>query len=65
MTCHRCEGLMALEIFQDLLDDTGQINFDAWHCLVCGEITDHVIITNRRTNPKPIRHGNRKLMAFN
>lgn len=65
MTCTRCEGLMVLERFEDLQDDTGQINFHAWHCLVCGEIMDQVIITNRRNQSGPILHRNRNLMVYN
>jgi hypothetical protein len=65
MTCTRCDGLMVLERFEDIKDDTGQINFHAWHCLVCGEILDEVIITNRSNHQKPMPHRNRKLMVYN
>jgi hypothetical protein len=29
---------MVYEIFEDLQDDTGRINFDGWRCVMCGEI---------------------------
>lgn len=64
MTCVRCEGLMVPERFQDILDDTGQINFMAWHCLNCGEIVDHLILANRRNAPEPTRPGNRNLAEY-
>jgi hypothetical protein len=65
MTCARCDGLMVMERFEDFQDDTGAMNFNAWHCLVCGEILDQVIITNRRNQPKPLNHRNRNLMVYN
>lgn len=65
MTCNRCSGLMILERYQDVLDEAGKINFHAWHCLVCGEVVDQVIVTNRRNQTKPLNNRNRKLMAFN
>ena len=65
MTCSRCDGLMMMERFDDIRDDTGQNNFLAWHCLICGEILDQVIITNRTNHVKPLRHRNRKLMVYN
>ncbi len=64
MECPRCQGLMMREQFEDLRDDTGQMKFHGWHCLSCGEILDQVIVTNRRQQPKPIRHRNRNLFAY-
>ncbi len=65
MTCPRCEGLMVEERLQDLYDDTGQIFFHGWHCIACGEILDPVILSNRQSKPRPIRHGNRNLLVYN
>lgn len=65
MTCPRCEGLMVKERMEDLRDDTGQIAFNAWHCITCGEILDPVILSNRQHRRKPIRHGNRNLLVYN
>jgi hypothetical protein len=52
--------MMVEERFQDLQDDTGQIHFHGWRCLVCGEILDPVIATNRR-QPTVVRRR-RKLL---
>ena len=53
MTCLRCNGLMVPERYQDLLDEAGRINFEAWHCLNCGDIRDAVIVANREHRPEP------------
>jgi len=58
MQCVRCNGLMVLDRFADLADDTGQIEFGGWRCLVCGNIADPVIVANRQHPPaarKPLR----------
>ncbi|MEO5658151.1 MAG: hypothetical protein ABIO65_00030 [Nitrospiria bacterium] len=47
MECRRCHGLMVSDRFTDLMDETGQMTFGGWRCLVCGEIVDPVIVTNR------------------
>ena len=65
MTCIRCDGLMVMDRFDDVRDDTGHYNFHAWRCLVCGEVIDPVIISNRQNHIKPFPHRNRKLMAYN
>ena len=64
MKCPRCKGWMVQERMQDVRDDTGQISFEAWHCIACGEILDPVILSNRQQQPKPIRHGNRNLLVY-
>lgn len=58
MQCVRCNGLMVPDRFADLADDTGQIEFGGWRCLVCGNIADPVIVANRQRPPaarKPLR----------
>ena len=47
MQCARCKGLMVIERFDDVRDDTGQIHFEGLRCLLCGEIVDPMILTNR------------------
>ena len=49
MPCPRCSGLMVNDWFQDLLDDTGEIDFYGTRCVMCGEILDPVILMNRMT----------------
>ncbi len=44
MNCLRCTGSMVRD---DLPDETGIERFAAWHCLICGEIFDPVILENR------------------
>lgn len=60
MRCPRCKGMMVKERFQDIEDDTGQIYFHGWRCLVCGEILDPVIVTNRQQ--PMVRRRRRKLL---
>ena len=60
MRCPRCKGMMVKERFQDIQDDTGQIYFHGWRCLVCGEILDPVIVTNRQQ--PPVRRRRRKFL---
>jgi hypothetical protein len=44
---------MVTQRYTDLLDDTGQYGLDAWRCLLCGEVTDPVILANRVNRPEP------------
>lgn len=63
MECPRCKGVMAQEIFEDLLDDTGSLFFKGWRCLTCGEILDPVIANNRESRPSPFLGRARKKFA--
>lgn len=47
MTCQRCRGLMVEEELRDWGGGRGPDCSDSWRCLVCGEIFDSVIRTNR------------------
>ena len=40
--CTRCGGLMVVEYYIDLQDDTGQIGITAFRCTSCGEVTTEV-----------------------
>ena len=51
MTCIRCEGLMVHEGCLDLID--GEYAFMGWRCINCGEIRDHLILSNRRSQARP------------
>ncbi len=64
MECPRCQGKMVYEIFEDLQDDTGHINFDGWRCVICGEILDPLILSNRQARRGPMVARNRKIMAL-
>jgi len=51
MICIRCQGRMVHERFLDLLD--GECAFMGWRCINCGEIDDHLILSNRRNQARP------------
>lgn len=65
MECPRCHTEMFEEEFNDLNDDTGYLGFRGWRCILCGEIVDSVILSNRKRRPAPITGRNRKIMAYN
>ncbi len=46
-SCLRCGGIMVIERFQDLNDETGVINFIGRRCVLCGEVIDSTIQLNR------------------
>ena len=56
-TCARCGGLLLGQHYMDLLDDTGQIDITAWHCTMCGEVVDAVILKNRQSPPPNLLYG--------
>lgn len=47
MTCVRCQGLMIVDSFIDMEEDTGQLWLSAWRCLNCGQVHDPGLIRNR------------------
>ena len=46
-SCMRCGGLMIMEYYLDLEDDTGQIGITGFRCTSCGNVIDPVILRNR------------------
>lgn len=58
--CLRCGGLLLLTCYQDIHDDTGQIDFWALRCAVCGEVIDPVILKNRRAPAPNLYYGTKK-----
>lgn len=48
MDCVRCQGFMVVDCFVDLAA-SGETAFNGWRCVVCGNISDPVIIANRHT----------------
>ena len=44
--CHRCGGLLV----SDLSTDTG---IEEWHCVICGDRVDHVILAHRQQYEAP------------
>jgi hypothetical protein len=63
MECPRCHGNMAHDNFQDLYDDTGRLSFSGWRCMICGEILDAVIVSNRTNRTGPLVNRNRKFLS--
>jgi hypothetical protein len=55
---------MIREVFEDLQDDTGHLNFHGWRCIICGEIVDPIILSNRQSRRGPMVARNRKIMAL-
>ena len=51
MICSRCQGLMTVDSFIDMEEDTGQLWLSAWRCVNCGQVTDPGMIRNRRNQP--------------
>ncbi len=48
--CPRCNGLMGFEKFY-----APQDSFSGWHCLLCGEILDSVILLHRFTQDAQVK----------
>ena len=56
-SCMRCGGLMIMEYYLDLEDDTGQIGVTGFRCTSCGEVIDPVILRNRLSPTPDLLHG--------
>ncbi len=54
---------MVKDVFEDLEDDTGSLYFTGWRCILCGEILDPVIETNRGSRRAPMVGRARKKFA--
>jgi hypothetical protein len=53
MGCPRCHNLMVEETFVDQETSPSVSSFPGWHCLICGEILDPIILQNRTLHPEP------------
>lgn len=40
MRCARCHGLMVVDHFLDMRDDTGHLWLRAWRCVNCGAVVE-------------------------
>ncbi len=58
--CPRCGGLLLTQHYIDLLDDTGEIDITAWHCTICGEVLDPVIVKNRQSPAPNLLYGTKE-----
>ena len=48
MRCQRCQGWMIRDHFMDLLNGSGELDFNGWRCLNCGDIKDPVIVRHHQ-----------------
>lgn len=48
LTCTRCGGLTVSEFFIDLWSSVSRLDGGARRCVQCGDVTDAVILRNRR-----------------
>ena len=53
MACARCQGPTVPEVFVDWTSGGGHLSFPGRRCLLCGDITDSLILSHRATRPKP------------
>src|SRR5574341_277486 len=51
MRCQRCRGCMVRDHFMDVLNVSGEMDFEGWRCLNCGDITDPVIVRHHQSPP--------------
>jgi hypothetical protein len=58
--CARCGGLMVVEHYIDLQDDTGQIGLTALRCTSCGEVIDPTILRNREKPAPNLLYGTKQ-----
>jgi RNase P subunit RPR2 len=49
MTCHRCNGLMVRERYDDIELGSAEHEIPSWRCLNCGAIVDAVILAHHYT----------------
>jgi len=68
MKCDKCGGMMTSDYMLDLRDDTGAYGFEPWRCMLCGEVTDPVILANRQAQdqgdaPQPSKQRKRRHSA--
>lgn len=51
MRCQRCRGCMVRDHFMDVLNVSGEMDFEGWRCLNCGDIVDPVIVRHHQSAP--------------
>ena len=47
MKCPRCKGMMVVDHFIDVEDDSGHLWLRGWHCISCGAVEDPEIYGRR------------------
>lgn len=51
--CVRCQGSTVQEVCVDWVSGGGHLSFSGQRCLLCGDITDSLILSHRLTHPQP------------
>ena len=51
MRCGRCRGLLVVDYFIDMQDNSGHLWLRAWRCVNCGEVVEPGILRHRSTQP--------------
>lgn len=64
MKCMRCQGPTVSEVFVDWTSGGGHLSFPGQRCLLCGDITDSLILSHHAARPQPraqpTRHPRRR-----
>ncbi len=50
MSCSRCNGHMIEDHLLDMEDSSGPMWLQAWRCMNCGNVFDHILHQNRLTH---------------
>lgn len=61
MHCHRCQGLMVVDHFIDMQDDSGHLWLRGWRCVSCGAISEPLMNRNRMAQASGFRRLTRSL----
>jgi phage major head subunit gpT-like protein len=62
MRCERCGGLQLRSHFASVQSSAGAWEYDAWHCLNCGDVVDPLILQNR--HKQPAEDGTHRVRPF-
>lgn len=58
--CRRCQGPTVPEVFVDWTSGGGHLSFPGRRCILCGDITDSLILSHRANRPqrstRSVRH---------
>lgn len=60
MQCQRCQGCMVRDFFLDVMNVSGEMTFNGWRCLNCGDIIDPVIAHHRHATMHEVARPKRR-----
>jgi len=55
--CGRCQGPTVPEVFVDWTSGGGHLSFPGRRCILCGDITDSLILSHRADRPRRSAHS--------